>query len=1484
VHRMTAPWSSTSTTGSLGFQATPSATATLAARSPSGWMSWGVTQVVADWVSETSPNHGFLVKRATEPLKAGGPSIGSSASPDQRPKLEVTYTPPVVSLADPGSLHPNGAELEWTHFDAASGGFSNYEVHRSEAAGFTLSAETLLATIGDVDQTTFRDTTAAPSKTYSYKVMANGSASNERRVTLPAAGKATIRIQPGPDEAQDTYIWVDPSTVDPADSACLTYGASPRMMVGTVNDSQTFEQEKDRGLIHFDVSSIPADATIESATLELYVAQPAENGFTVGVHQLTSGWTAGSGLGDPRCIGGGASWGYREPDVDWQQPGADYVSSPEATKVHATGEPPDWDRFEIVSLVRKWVRASAPNLGVLLKSQDEQDSHKVLSYATGEETAKALRPKLTVTYMDTDASEGPTVAINAPGPGETLRGTVPVSATAVDDGRVDRVQFFADGAAIGTDTTEPYSLDWNSTGVANGSRMISAKATDDVGNVTTSAGVSVDVANSAPPSTRVLSPSSVYEDLVKADAPSAWWRLGEMAGTTAADASGNGRGGAIEGTHTLGQPGLLVGNTDKALKLADGATDGKVTVSSMGGLLGTRLSAEAWIDYAGVSTLSGENRVISRNWGASGGWQLGLVKDGAGVQRARWAINVAGTVVAASAAVTPGKLHLVGSYDGATLRLYVNGAEVASAPLSSAALDSSAAIYLGQAVDVDQTLDEAAVYARALSGEQVTRHYDVGVGADPSVTGETTVEAAASDDGSVSKVEFYVDGTRFGEDSAAPYAASLKTLDAAEPTYDGAHVVSTKAYDNHGQVTSSSDAKVKVVNAAASKFLAGFASTEYPQAMLYDPAAGATQEKAGIDVTVTNNSAVSWSATDVVLRYRWVSPDPASPAPSMTSSADLPLGAALAPNQSATVRALVDPPTLPEGVDMAQYRLRFDLHENSSGSWFAAKGNQPLEKPVMVRKALEMALGLERYYHYDGEELGAGMQHLVNVANGNSLVRFTPFEAPGRGLSTVLDLTYNSLEKKCECPAGNNVSLSISGLTRFGNPIDIHPNKADEIAGRANRFVEFTDGDGTTHRFIGKQASDGSVYWEEPAGVHLYLRSLGGTDTTRRWALTRPDRVTFYYDVDGYPTSIEDANGNRITFVLEDVPPAGDPGGPKRRIAAVRDAGGRSFTVTYYSKADAKKPQIRGKIKRITDHSGSPLDFSYYEDGNLLRLTQRGGTKADGTFLADRAFVFTYTTSNGDGPAIPAAADRADPDPKTSNQSTRLFSVRDPQGKETTFAYLGSGSGQDRWKLASRTDRSGATTSYAYDSANRVTTVSAPLSRVSRFAYDSEGKVTRITDPLDRATVVQWTGDRMVEKVTEPGGRYTSFAYNDNGYVTDVREVTKLDPLAISHTQLSYENLAADATGDVAGKWKAGRTIPHWSQLKTGTSPKGTATASPANDFQWDFGYDARGNLTEVLDPENRAAGKKTLYTYDGFGQLLTATDPNGHPDAVRFV
>jgi RHS repeat-associated protein len=725
------------------------------------------------------------------------------------------------------------------------------------------------------------------------------------------------------------------------------------------------------------------------------------------------------------------------------------------------------------------------------------------------------------------------------------------------------------------------------------------------------------------------------------------------------------------------------------------------------------------------------------------------------------------------------------------------------------------------------------------------------------VSGSAPVTASASDDRAVTHVEFYVDGNRFTDTATAPYTATLDTLSATDPVYDGSHDLTTKAYDAGGHVTTSAPVTINVKNApSGSAYADSFTSTDFPAVVTYDPSLQ-TQQSSGVTVTVTNKSTVSWGS-NVSLRYRWVSNDPT---PVYSDGPLVPLGSTVAPNGSASVNMLVPAPALPDGVERSRYTLRFDLYDSTAGAWFAAKGAQPLDNPVIVNKALVRdALGLEDYYRYVNRDVGAGMQQLVNVANGNSILRWEPFNEPGRGLDSTLDLTYNALEKKCDCPAGNNWSLAISSLSRFGNPIDIHPNKADQIAGNANKYIEFTDGDGTTHRFTD---SNNDGYWEAPAGVHLYLRATGSSDPNKYWALTRPDRVTFYYDQSGFPQSVVDGNGNTLTFTESSVAPADDPGGPKFKITKVTDPGGRAFTITYFTKADAKKPQIRGKVKSITDHLGRELDFDYYFDGNLLRITQKGGTNPDGSFLPDRSFVFTYTTSDGSGPAIPLASNRVNPDPGTANESTRIYSVRDPRGNETLFTYLGPGYGTDRWKLASLTNRAGTTTSFAYDTTNRITTVTEPLGRVSKYTYDVEGKPTKITNPLNQDTTLTWSADRALATQTEPTGVSTSYTYNSNGLL-----LTKTDQLG-NTTKLTYQDLPVDGN-DTSAHWEAGRTIPHISQIATNQNPRGVAAGS---GYTWTYGYDGNGNLTTITDP----LGNKTTNSYNADGTLASITDANNH-------
>ena len=98
-----------------------------------------------------------------------------------------------------------------------------------------------------------------------------------------------------------------------------------------------------------------------------------------------------------------------------------------------------------------------------------------------------------------NAPTPPTVGISSPLANATLSGTVAVSANATDAVAVKSVQFKLDGANLGSAvTTAPYTLNWNTASVSNGTHSLTAVATDTNNLSTTSTAVSVKVANLAP--------------------------------------------------------------------------------------------------------------------------------------------------------------------------------------------------------------------------------------------------------------------------------------------------------------------------------------------------------------------------------------------------------------------------------------------------------------------------------------------------------------------------------------------------------------------------------------------------------------------------------------------------------------------------------------------------------------------------------------------------------------------------------------------------------------------------------------------------------------------------------------------------------------------------------------------------------------------------------------------------------------------------
>jgi hypothetical protein len=131
-------------------------------------------------------------------------------------------------------------------------------------------------------------------------------------------------------------------------------------------------------------------------------------------------------------------------------------------------------------------------------------------------------------------TQAPTVSITSPTSGATVSGPLTVAVTASDDVGVARVDVLVDGAIKASDTSAPFSVAIDTTGLANGNHMLTARALDAAGNAGTSSAVAINVQNGGGGGGTAL--LETFSSAAGPDNPG--WAFGGWTLTTAKDATG----------------------------------------------------------------------------------------------------------------------------------------------------------------------------------------------------------------------------------------------------------------------------------------------------------------------------------------------------------------------------------------------------------------------------------------------------------------------------------------------------------------------------------------------------------------------------------------------------------------------------------------------------------------------------------------------------------------------------------------------------------------------------------------------------------------------------------------------------------------------------------------------------------------------------------------------------------------------------------
>ncbi|MBL7738170.1 MAG: hypothetical protein JNK14_03055 [Chitinophagaceae bacterium] len=447
-------------------------------------------------------------------------------------------------------------------------------------------------------------------------------------------------------------------------------------------------------------------------------------------------------------------------------------------------------------------------------------------------------PVVVTVQNNTQDTESPSVAITSP-TGGTVSGTINVNASAGDNVGVAGVQFLLDGVNMGAeDMTAPYAISWITTGIANGSHILTARARDAAGNTTTSAAVNVTVNNT---------------NLVAA------YGFNENTGTTANDNSGNNN----TGTLTNGAAWAASGRFGSAI-LFDGTND-YININDANSLdLTNGMTLEAWVN---PSNLTGFKTVICKDR-STGNFTYTMAANNnasnANNQRpsSRMRIGSGNIVVTGTSKLTLNTwIHVASTYDGGTFRLYINGVQVSSAAVTGNITVTANPLRIGGTTALAGQyfaglIDEVRIYNRALSQAEIQTDMNTPIAPDiipPSVSitspgagtisGTVNITANASDNTTVAGVQFLLNGASIGtEDNTSPYAVSWNTTTIANGTY----TLTARARDAAGNTTTSSEVIVTVNN-----------DTESPVISITSPSAGIIDGTVEIIATASDNTGVA---------------------------------------------------------------------------------------------------------------------------------------------------------------------------------------------------------------------------------------------------------------------------------------------------------------------------------------------------------------------------------------------------------------------------------------------------------------------------------------------------------------------------------------------------------------------------------------------------------------------------------------------------
>ena len=495
---------------------------------------------------------------------------------------------------------------------------------------------------------------------------------------------------------------------------------------------------------------------------------------------------------------------------------------------------------------------------------------------------------------------------------------------------------------------------------------------------------------------------------------------------------------------------------------------------------------------------------------------------------------------------------------------------------------------------------------------------------------------------------------------------------------------------------------------------------------------------------------------------------------------------------------------------------------------------------------------------------------------GNLLTSTDPL-----GRTTHLAWTWLNEPSSITDPAGNSTSFGYDGA---GNLTAVY------------RSIDASTSQTTSYRY-GDPAHPGDVTSIVDPDGHTWTMGYDhdGNLTSRTDPLG--DTTSYGYDKVGRRTSMVDARGNatgvdpssytttyaynsagdltKVTDPLGDVTRFGYDANHNRTSAT--DADGNTTTTTY----DADDEPTRQ-----TRADGTSLFYAYDADGNQISQTNAAGHAthyaydernrvATVTDALDRATGYGYDAAgNLTSLALPSGAtttltyDAADERTKQTYSDGKTPTVSytyDPDGRRATMA---DGTGTTSYsydglgRVTGQTNGHGQSVGYGYDPVGNLVSLTYPTGKSVTRGYDAAERLTSITDWNGHTTTLTPDAAGSTTSETFGNGVTARFGFDATGTMTSTKDT---DPTGATLASLSYTR---DPNRQLTGTAQTG--LPGGDESYSYTQLNQLAGMNGGT-----FGYDAAGNITQLLDA--------VILGYDAADQATTHTTADGTKTSLTY-